>query len=82
MATQDKEAAQEGAGARLLRTLEGLDDAAVVQVCNDASNARVPLMQALASEKARRLTIADDRVSWRHNVSRALPTSPHTSPPP
>ncbi|BDA40960.1 hypothetical protein COCOBI_01-6140 [Coccomyxa sp. Obi] len=68
----EKASAQEGAAAGLLRTLEGLDDAAIVQVCNDASDARTPLVQALASEKARRLTVADERVSWRHNVSQVL----------
>ncbi len=75
MASQDEGTGREGAAAAaLLRTLEGLDDATVVQVCSDASDARTPLMQALASEKARRLTVADERVPWRHNVSRALPT--------
>lgn len=60
---------QAEAAAALLRTLEGLDDVAVMQVCTDAADARTPLVQALASEKARCLVALDERASWRHNVS-------------
>lgn len=63
------------AGAALLRTLEGLGDGAVIQICADAADAHTPLVQALASENARRATVLDERASWRHNVSRAHPTT-------
>jgi len=66
---QDLGAVQAEAAAALLRTLQGLDDMAVMQVCTDAADARTPLVQALASEKARCLVAHDERASWRHNVS-------------
>ena len=64
-------AGQAEAAAALLRTLEGLGDGAIVQVCADAADSRTPLVQALASERARQATVLDERASWRHNVSRA-----------
>ena len=71
-------AGQAEAAAALLRTLEGLGDGAVAQICADAADARTPLVQALASEKARRTTALDERASWRHNVSREslIPSMP------
>ena len=54
---------------RLLQCLKGLDSKEVLHVCTDASAMQSPLLQAVASEKARHLVIEQEQASWRHNVS-------------
>ncbi len=54
---------------RLLRCLAGLESEGVLQVCADAAALQSPLLQAVASEKARHLVTEQEQASWRHNVS-------------
>lgn len=65
-------ASQPDAATGLLATLEGLDSEALVQLCHDAAEMRCPLVQALASEKSRRLVVVQERASWRQSVTGAL----------
>ena len=60
---------QDSSMGRLLQCLAGLDSEEVLQVCTDASALQSPLLQAVASEKARHLVKEQEQASWRHNVS-------------
>lgn len=54
---------------RLLQCLAGLDSEEVLQICADAAILQSPLLQAVASEKARHLVNEREQASWHHNVS-------------
>lgn len=43
-------------------------------MCADAAALQSPLLQAVASEKARRLVAEQEQASWRHSVSGGLAT--------
>lgn len=60
---------QDSPASRLLQCLAGLDSEEVLQICADASALQSPLLQAVASEKARHLVTEQEHASWRHNVS-------------
>ena len=60
---------QDSAASRLLQCLAGLDSEEALQVCADAAALQSPLLQAVASEKARHLVNEQEQASWRHNVS-------------
>ena len=59
-------------GKQLLQCLAGLDSEDVLRVNADASVLQSPLLQAVASERARRLVAEQEHASWRHGVSGAL----------
>ena len=66
----------DGLPAAVLGTLRGLEVDAVVRVCGDAAEARCPLVQALATDAARRHVAAQQSASWRQAVSgEAFPPS-------
>ena len=66
---QVEEPRENSPASRLLQCLAGLDSEEVLQICADASALQSPLLQAVASEKARHLVSEREQASWRHNVS-------------
>ena len=70
---------QNSPASRLLQCLAGLDSEEVLHICADASALQTPLLQAVASEKARHLVNEREQASWRHNVSGEHHLCPCTS---
>jgi hypothetical protein len=69
---QDLGAQQAEEPAALLGALGGLEADTLLRLCGDAAEMRCPLVQALASEGARRLVVIQERASWRQSVTGVL----------